>query len=136
MLKLYYPRHNLVGRSPDWQLRLFSRWSVRDLVTQPLTAEEFLARPLIRRSRYLWQGRDSLGQWRKFYAGATREAWQECDLRLALYRGQQRVRLLSRPFEPTVRDRIVLARVVGRWADHDFDDLLLRVTCDGLRVVR
>ena len=135
MLKLYYPRQNLVGKSPDWQLRLFAQWSVRDLVTHPLTPEEYLARPLIRRSRFLLHGRDSHGQWRKFYQGSSRDDWNESDLRLALYRGQQRVRLLARPFESTIRDRILLARVVGRWSNYDFDDLDLRITCDDLRVI-
>lgn len=135
MIKLYYPRQNIVGKSPDWQLRLFSCWSVRDLVTHPLTPEEYLTRPLIRRSRFLLNGQDSLGQWRKFYQGSSRENWNEADLRLALYRNQKRVRLLTRPFEPTVRDRILLARVVGRWSSYDFDDMQLRITCDDLRVV-
>lgn len=136
MLRLYYPRRNVVGKSPDWQLRLFSRWSVRDLVTAPLTPQEFLQRPLVRRSRYLWQGRDVQGQWRKFYYGATREGWLETQLRLALYDGSQRIQFLTRPFEPTVRDRILLARVVSRWDGHDFDGLQLRITCDDLRLVR
>jgi hypothetical protein len=134
MLTLYYPKTNIVGRTPDWQSRQFARWSVRDLVTRPLTPEEYLNRPLVRRSRYLWQGRDSLGQWRKFYLGATRDHWHEAQLRIALYDGARRIRLLSRPFEATVRDRILLARVIGRWESYDYDGLQLRITCDDLRV--
>jgi hypothetical protein len=135
MLSIYYPKRNLLNCSPVWQQRLVSVWSIRDLVTDPLTVEEYLARPLVRRSRYLWQVKDSQNQWRSFYQGASLEQFRDSCLRLALYNGSNRIKLLARPFESTVRDRVLLARVASRWADLDYGGLQLRITCDDMRLV-
>lgn len=135
MYRFHYPQRNYLNSSPVWQTRWATRWSVRDLVTDPLTPEEYLARPLVRRSRYLWHVKDNQNEWRSFYQGASLEHFVDTDLRLALYDNRKRMQLLSRPFEPTVRDRILLARVVGRWSKYDYNGLQLRITCDDLRVV-
>lgn len=134
MFELHYPARNLLNCSPVWKKRLVSRFSVRDLVVNPLTPEEYLARPLVRRSRYLWHVKDNCNQWRSFYQGASLEHFRDTHLRLALYDGRSRVKLLARPFESTVRDRVLLARVVSRWSQYDYDGLQLRITCDDLRL--
>jgi len=134
MFELHYPARNLLNCSPVWQKRLISRFSIRDLVVEPLTPEEYLARPLVRRSRYLWHVKDNYNRWRSFYQGASLEHFRDTCLRLALYDGRKRVRFLARPFESTVRDRVLLARVVGRWSGYDYDGLQLRITCDDLKL--
>ena len=134
MFELHYPARNLLNCSPVWKKRLVSRFSVRYLVVNPLTPEEYLARPLVRRSRYLWHVKDNYNQWRSFYQCASLEHFRDTHLRLALYDGRSRVKLLARPFESTVRDRVLLARVVSRWSQYDYDGLQLRITCDDLRL--
>src|SRR5690606_17645707 len=63
--------------------------SVRDLVADPLTVEEFMRRPFLLRSRWLVKAYEPrLRQWRQFYWGSTREFAAPGILRVGLYEPQ------------------------------------------------
>lgn len=111
---------------------------VRDLVSDPLTVEEFLRRPFVRRSRWLAFAKDNeLEQWRQFYLGSTEEFASPGNLRLALYEpgGSRPKEILGREFRPTVFDRKLMMRLLRRWNHQDHGDLQLRICCDDLRLV-
>jgi len=60
--------------------------SVRDLVTDPLSVQEFMRRPFLLRSRWLVKAYEpGINQWRQFYWGSTREFNQPGLPRVGLY---------------------------------------------------
>lgn len=110
---LTYPDTTVVDCIASLSGRHVQVLHVRDLVAEPLTPEEYLRRPLTRRSRYLVTGFDHTRQSvRQFYLGSSVEFATEGMLRVALYRpGDRRpYDLIGRPFGPTHRDRRLLAR--------------------------
>ncbi len=111
--------------------------AVRDLVSEPLTPEEFLRRPYIRRSRWLVRGYEpDHRRFRQFYLGSSLEFMAPSQLRLALYElGAARPHeLLYRAIEPTVRDRKLLARAMTQWRDRVYGGLQLRIYADDFRL--
>ncbi|MEM6365838.1 MAG: hypothetical protein AAF745_15530, partial [Planctomycetota bacterium] len=113
-LKVTYPESTQVESQCDYRTRRIRIRDVRDLISDPLTPEEYFRRPLTRRSRFLVTAFDlDLNQWRRFYLGSTQEHASEGRLRWALYQPGhlQPKTISSRSFDPTRRDRIALANV-------------------------
>lgn len=137
IIKVHYPRvtHVRFFDQTTFLPREIKILSIRDLVRQPLSVEEFLRRPYVRRSRYLISGQEGQ-RYRQFYLGCCAEYIAPADLRLALYEpaGAKPVDLLARPFAPSVYDRRVLIRLLQKVSDRKFGDLTLRITCDDLRL--
>lgn len=137
-IEIHYPNTTLVNKQPTFRLRRIAVRGIRDLVANPLTIEDYLRRPLIRRGRWLILGRcEDTRQLRQFYLATTKEEWRELPLRIGLYEpfGSKPVQLLSRPFGATVRERILLSRALQMWSRQNFDGLQLRVFADDLRRV-
>lgn len=137
-IEFHYPmdRHVLRFDPTQSQVRQVVINSIRDLVADPLTPEEFLRRPFLRRSRWLiraWE--PSLRQYRQFYIGSAREFRAPQQLRLALYEpeGQRPAKLLIRSINPAMRDCRTLARLLHRWRDRDFGGLQMRIYADDMR---
>jgi hypothetical protein len=136
-IELYYPtRTDVYADSTEWRRRELIIYRIRDLVQQPLTVEEYMHRPFVRRSRYLVIGKE-YGRWKQFYLGSSREHFTAGQLRLGLYGPDDRIpkHLVSRSFDNTPEDRKQLYNAVVEWAKLDFGQLALRVFCDDLRIV-
>jgi hypothetical protein len=115
-----YSQHNVGLKRRHFVVR-----RLRDLVAEPLTPEEYLRRPFVRRSRYLVVGTEiDANQWRQFYAGCSMEYPSPSQLRIALYEpgAKKPAKLLHRAFDATVTDREALRR----WLLRNADDLQLR----------
>lgn len=136
-IELSYPDSTLVESLTKLVLRRVHVYRIRDLVADPLTPEEFLRRPFIRRSRWLVSGFDLDRQChRKFYLGNSVEHRAAGLLRIALYEpGAKRpTHLFPRPFGPTRSERRHLIDSLNRCLDKDLADLRLRVFSDDLRL--
>lgn len=137
-IKLHYPSSTHVGfvRTVEHKPRLFTILRVRDLVRQPLTVEEFIRRPFVRRSRYLILGNEC-GCLRQFYVGNSQEYFAPSQLRLALYEpfSIRPNKLLARPFDDTVEDRRQMLKILRSLPSHDFGDLELRIFADDLCLI-
>jgi len=85
-LVIHYPESTHISAEPEFRRREVIIKSVRDLVRDPLTVEEYCQRTQVRRSRWLVSARDvQLGAWRRFYLGTTREYCRSTPLRLGLF---------------------------------------------------
>lgn len=113
--------------------------SIRDLVREPLTIEEFLRRPFVRRSRMLARALElDSGEYRQFYLGNSTELLAPSQIKVGLYDpGSSRPsEILFRAIEPNVRDRKLLIRALRRWTeDNRCDVSYLRIFADDLRLV-
>lgn len=140
-IEFHYPANTHVrylGQQLALKKRQFIVRRIRDLVAEPLTPDEFIRRPYVRRSRYLVVGIEyEQRQWRQFYVGCSAEYSSPSQLRLALYEpsGKRPAKLLLRPFEATMHDRAALIRWLHRHKHKDFHGLQLRVFADDLRLV-
>ncbi len=137
-IQIHYPETSLINSRPKWKLREIIVRKTRDLVTDPLSIEDYLRRPLIHRGRWLIMGTDSQnGKLRQFYLSTTREQYRPVPLRVGVYEADSKrpAQILFRPFEPTVRDRIVLSRLVTRFAGVSHSEKRIGVFADDLRVV-
>jgi hypothetical protein len=111
--------------------------AVRDLVSEPLTPEEFLRRPFIRRSRWLIRAFEpEHNRFRQFYAGSSLEYAAPCQLRVALYEpGANRPKeILYSAIEPNVRHRKALLRLLQKHLTKPSESMLLRIYSDDLRL--
>lgn len=138
-IEIDYPTCTLVNAQLEFRPRKLVVKKVRDLVVDPLTPADYLRRPLNHRGRWLILARDlETGQLRQFYWSTVKDHFRPLPLRLGLYGpGNHRpLELLSRPFEPVVRDRILLARAIQIWSKKVDQSLRLGVFCDDLRVVK
>ena len=136
-IELTYPDQNLIDALPRFRERRLQVHSIRDLVAQPLTPQEYLRRPMVARSRWLLLCWDIDRRcWRKFYLGSAKEHARPGVLRVGLYRvgDQTPYDLLGPAFGPTRSDRRVLARVVTEWSQSHFGRLQLRVLADDMDV--
>lgn len=109
--------------------------SVRDLVADPLSVDEFLRRPFLLRSRWLVKAYEPrLRQWRQFYWGSTREFAAPGILRVGLYApgATHASWLFGRAFHPTPEDRRELMNLLKEWDKLNFGDLTLKVFADDL----
>ncbi len=137
--RINYPAIRLVGYPPAFQPRIVVVRKIRDLLTNPLTAQEFLKRPLLRRGRWLLRCTDQHKRgFRQFYVDSTKQHWRDCPLRIGWYDlaepVSRPVKIYSRSFS-SVHDRRVLTRVIANLSRCTFDGLSLRVFCDDLRIV-
>lgn len=138
-IELSYPTSTLVDALARFALRRIRVYRIRDLLADPLTPEEFLRRPYIRRSRWLISGYDlDKGQYRKFYLGSSAEHRAPGLLKVAFYEpGATRPTIpYLRPFGPSRSERRVLIDIVRDCTQRDLHDLQLRVYCDDLNVHR
>lgn len=132
-IELTYPESTQVESKTTFRKRRIQIREVRDLIRQPLTPEEYLRRPLTHRSRYLLTAFDrDCEQWRQFYLGSSQEHATNGRLRIALYRAgaAEPTKIISRSFEPTRRDRIMLARTLKELREKSHGGLELRVIPD------
>lgn len=135
-LELPYPVHtslSLITQAVVRPRKLIVH-QCRDLLTQPLTWQEFVRRPYIHRSRWLIRAWDiDLQEWRQFYPGTSPRFRSPGILRLALYEpGETRpTTWLGQQFEPTPADRKRMLRLVHRWLENPDSG----ITQDRLRVV-
>lgn len=118
-LTIHYPTHthlHLLASCKMRRRRIAVR-SVRDLVTSPLTPEEFAKRPYIARSRWLISAYDLEGGcYRQFYLGTMQEFPAPQILRFGAYdvASGDLVRLIGRQFLPTIPERRGMLRVIRR----------------------
>ncbi len=136
-IELHYPTcTDVFADSEQWRLRELLVYRIRDLVREPLTIDEYLHRPFVKRSRYLLIGKE-YGRWKQFYLGSTQEYLANGQLRLGLYGPDDTkpTQLVSRPFDNTPEDRKCLFEAVERWSKLSFGQLQLRVFADDLRII-
>lgn len=112
--------------------------SIRDMVQQPLTIQEFLRRPWVHRSRWLvraWE--PERGQYRQFYLGCTAEFAGPTQLRVAYFDPVlwRPTRVLYRGINPTVADRRLLARTLQKWVGKEVEEMPIRIYADDMRLV-
>ena len=135
-LELPYPVHtsiSLIDKAAIRPRNLIVH-QCRDLLTQPLTWQEFIRRPYIHRSRWLIRAWDiDLREWRQFYLGTSPRFRSPGILRLALYYpGETKpTTWLGQQFEPTAVDRKRMIRLVHRWMENPESG----VDLESLRVV-
>jgi hypothetical protein len=109
---------------------------VRDLVTDPLTVEQFNQRPYLRRSRYQLLVVDlATGQRRTIYERLLRENFRDCPLRVGVYEGRKLVELMATNYGPSVADRRGLLRFLAKYITTDFGDHRLGILSDDGEVV-
>ncbi|KLU07665.1 hypothetical protein RISK_000342 [Rhodopirellula islandica] len=138
-VELTYPESTLVEANTTFRRRRLQIREIRDLITDPITPEEYLRRPLTQRSRYLLTAYDKDSKsWRQFYVGSSKEFLTDGRLRIALYEkgGTSPQKIVSRSFEATRRDRIALARAVKEMQEKDLAGLELRIVPDESRVLK
>jgi|688.fasta_scaffold268685_2 hypothetical protein len=133
-VKISYPEssHVRLWRLDKTRRREIVIQSVRDLVTDPLSVQEFMRRPFLLRSRWLVKAFEpAINPWRQFYLGSTREFATQGMLRVGLYKPEANHPpwLYGRPFHPIPEDRRDLMNSLTRWARHDFA-AALRVFAD------
>ena len=134
-LLLDYPTSTLLETDWTFRRRRLQVVSVRDLLTNPLTVEEYLRRPLIHRGRYLVKANDlDSHKVKNFYLASSQQFYRPAGLRLALYwpdrPGQPPAELLSKRIAGTRRDRIALAKALQQLRREDFGGFDLRITID------
>lgn len=137
-LEISYPvrTHVRFWKDSPVETRCLTVASVRDLLQQPLTVEEFLRRPFVARSRYLIKAREGF-DWRQFYLGSSREYRSPATLQFAVFDPDtpKRLKRICRSFEPTPEDRAMMCRLIKLWQDENESHLQLRIICDDLRLV-
>lgn len=134
-----YPAPNHVLFPPAFAQRAITIYDVRDLVEKPLTLEEYLERPYIRRTRWLVRGVDECtGKWRNFYLGATREYEAPATVRIGLYEplATRPYKILPKVFEPTRSDRRLLYQFARRIQHEAFGDLKPCLFSDDLKLFK
>lgn len=137
ILEIDYPVSNRIGAKTEFTRRSIRIDRVRDLLEDPLSVEEYLRRPFVRRSRWLVAGLDRrLGFRRCFYLGSSRQLWTESGLRVGLYEpGMSRPFWIIGPlFRPTMEDQQALCKSLQVWKECDMGELQMRIYCDDLKV--
>jgi hypothetical protein len=119
---------------PLFEVRSVEVFRVRDLVEHPLTFQEYLRRPFVRRSRWMIGGVDlDSKQFRQFYLGCSPEYRAPSQLRIGRY-DAERCRpkeIYYRGFEPTISDRKQLVKLALMLQYRSE----LRIFADDLRLV-
>jgi len=112
--------------------------AVRDLLQEPLTIREYLRRPMVRRGRYLLRVYDlGTNQYRQWYLNNSREYWFDSQLRVGVFEGPKLVDIISRGYDPSERERLILARALVGLLDFNLQPhLRFGVFSDDLRVRR
>lgn len=134
-LLISYPTSTIIESAWDFRHRQLEVVSVRDLLLQPLTPEEYLRRPLLHRGRWLLKAKDlERRKVKQFYLASSREFYRPTGLQLALYWPDQLdtppASYVSRRFGVSRRERIALARAISELSHSNFDGFQLRVTIE------
>lgn len=136
-LRLTYPQStHLLATVKTRRVRTLTVHKVVDLVTNPLTVDEFLNRPFIRRSRFRIRAFDhTKRKHRQFYLGSSVEFSAPGNLRIALYRPDKATphQILFREFAPTPDDRRMMIRLLRRGIDIP-EGMQLRICCDDFSI--
>jgi len=127
-----YPRSTHVSVvKPVWVPRKFRILAVRDSVRYPLSVEQFLRRPMTRRSRYLVRVRDlETGARHSVYHRSLRDWYRETPLRVGIYDGSELKELLTTNWGPSVADRLGLVHFLQTHGNYDMGDLRLGILSD------
>lgn len=137
-LQLHYPSTTIIGRHPEFQARQLITRSIRDLVSDPLTIEEYFRRPFTTRGRWLVRAYDlEQSCTRQFYLANSREYSTQSPLRIGIYEpGHPRpLEVVSRGFGNTRRERILLARTLKRFLEFELlSHVFVRIFADDLNV--
>ena len=139
-LTIQYPDSTIVQPAAlHWTTRHITVTGIRDLLAQPLTAREFLRRPLLNRGRYLIHALDAtvgpIPQPRRFYLATTADEYRTPPLRLGLFETGRRLPVqILEEFTGTRRDRILAARLVTDLLNYDFGPLTLGIYSDDLQL--
>ncbi|TWU22497.1 hypothetical protein Pla52o_35540 [Novipirellula galeiformis] len=139
-IEIHYPEFTCVHlyRPRRLKRRQLVITSVRDLLAEPLSAEEFLRRPFLLRSRWLAQAVEChRHRPRQFYLGSSAEFRSPGSLKVGIYEpGAPRPsRVIGRQFEPTLQDRKLLIHALREWLTHDLGEARLMIFSDDLRRV-
>lgn len=144
IIQTHYPRTtHLAAGSIRWERRIFRVLGIRDLVKDPLTIDEFIRRPMTRRSRYLINVFDlQKNRYRSIYQRSMLEWYRETPLRVGIYEGPKLIDITTHNWGPTLADRRGLARFLGKFEGVNmgelrigiFSDDLELITCDGFEV--
>jgi hypothetical protein len=136
IIRDHYPRSCSVADPLSWRPVHFQAIGVRDLVADPLTIEQFLRRPYLRRSRYQLRVVDlATGRRRTIYERLLRENFRDCPLRVGVYEGRKLVELMATNYGPSVADRRGLLRFLAKYSTTDFGDYRLGILSDDGEVV-
>jgi hypothetical protein len=140
IIEFHYPRtsHILHADRCEKTLRRVLVRSVRDLVREPLTPDDFLRRPFILRSRWMIRGFDlDRRRERSFYLGSSIEFAAPNELRIGEYAPDHHWpdAVLFRPIAATLDDRRVLMRALQTWRANDYGGRDLRIYADDLRLI-
>jgi hypothetical protein len=139
-IELDYPQDTSVRRveSPRFLPRRLYVTAARDLITNPLTIDEFRRRPFLNRSRWLLRAWDSdVQDWRQFYLGSSAQYYSPGTLQLAIYEPESTrpERLISRLYQPTIDDRRCLVRLIQHIErEGAIDSRTLRVIAPDMRL--
>ncbi len=123
----------------EFRPRVLRAYKIRDLVTDPLTIREYLARPFIRRGRYLALCKDlRSGELRQFYVASTQEHWRQTPLRFCLFdpAAKKPIEIMPSCYGTSTRDRLILSKTLLNFLDAEFEgDLRIGIYCDDLQVI-
>jgi hypothetical protein len=127
---------HLATPRPRWEPRRFRVLDIRDLAKQPLTIQEFLRRPMTRRSRYLVRVLDlDRGVCRSVYHRSMAEWYRETPLRVGVFHNSKLLELISTNWGPTLADRRGLIKFLRQFEGHDMGEFRVGVFSDDLEVI-
>lgn len=127
---LHYPKRNRIGIEPTWTERRLTIIERIDLRKCPLSIDDYLRRPMVRRGRWLLKCWDHNTQkFRQFYENSFREYWFPEPLKIGEIKNGK-IRQLSDPFQPQWDDCKKLEIMLQRLKGHQ-----LVVYSDGLRLL-
>lgn len=134
---IFYPDTSLITSLPEMRERRIEVTSVRDLIVEPLSPETIHANPLAYRSRWLVEAVDELVGIRHFYTDSAGRFSTGSQMRIALYEpdGSRPFKIVSRGFDPTIRDRILLQQALRKIEAAAPNELRVRVITDDLRII-
>jgi hypothetical protein len=137
-IEFRYPVSTHVGTHPEFRDRSVTVLSIRDTVRDPLTLDEFVRRPYVRRSRWLISSIEGQN-YRQFYLGNSEEFRAPSQLSVGIFDLEKNTRIdtLFRRFDADPREVKTLLRLLAKYRDHDFGDAIeLRVWADDLALHR
>jgi len=140
-VEISYPvrTHVRLWRPDETRRRQLIIHDIRDLLTEPLSVQDFMRRPYLLRSRWLAKAFEpSHRRWRQFYLGSSREYAAPGILQVGLYEpgATKPSKVFGRQFQPTPEDRRLLVKALRQWSRHDFGEAELRILANDLRVIR
>lgn len=128
----FYPVNSSIG-SPkiDWEPCVLQVLDTRDLVTDPLTVEEFMCDPLQRISRFAYTVEDLESfETRTVYQRVLKSNFRECPIRVGVFRGSKMVNLFADNWGTTIDERRDLVQFLQLFEGENLGDLKLGVFSD------